>query len=153
MRRTVLLAVLLLCTCLWICSCDAPSEILTVEMHDPYLSDHPMLVSVIFPAETAGEMPQFQIGGDQYTVQRLPTDDDPRFHLRCEDGAWEAHLYVNGFYDDAAVIMLQMLPVPGSSDANDDRYHYMEYLWTSEAEPFLPLQKWLETRNIINIET
>ena len=100
MRRTVLLAVLLLCTCLWICSCDAPSEILTVEMHDPYLSDHPMLVSVIFPAETAGEMPQFQIGGDQYTVQHLPTDDD--------------------------------------------RYHYMEYLWTSEAEPFLPLQKWLE---------
>ena len=133
------LTLLLLYTSLWICSCDDPSEILTVEMRDYYQVHEPLLVSVIMPA--SGEMSEliFQINGTVYRTQHLPTEDDPMFYLTDEDGIQTAYLIVEGFWIEAARIVLQFLP-----NEDGEASCYWEDVWFGETEEFLPLQNWLQ---------
>ena len=133
-----LLMVLLLCTCLWITACGAPSEILTVEMRDYYLVHEPLLVSVVLPQSCDVSELIFQINGTIFHTQSLPTEEDAMFRLATEDGIQTAYLIVEGFWHEDAPIVLQFLP-----DVNGE-IPYPENVWFGETEAFLPLFAWFE---------
>lgn len=138
MRRAVRLAVLLLCTCLWITACGEPSEILTVEMRDYYQVLDPILVSVVIPESYDMSELIFQINGTAFHTQSLPTEEDSMFRLTAEDGLQTAYLIVNGFRHEDAPVVLQFLP-----DENGE-IAYPENVWFGKTEEFSPLQAWFE---------
>ena len=134
-----LLSVLLLCTCLWITACGAPSEILTVEMRDYYLVHEPLLVSVVLPQSCDVSELIFQINGTIFHTQSLPIEEDPYFHLTAEDGEHTASLKVLGcFGKESPLVILQFFP-----DA-EGKIFYPENVWFGNTEKFLPLFAWFE---------
>ena len=139
MKRLLILA-LLLCTCLWITACGAPSEILTVEMRDYYLVHEPLLVSVVLPQSCDVSELIFQINGTIFHTQSLPTEEDPYFHLTAEDGEHTASLKVLGcFGKESPLVILQFFP-----DA-EGKISYPEDVWFGNTDEFLPLFAWFET--------
>lgn len=139
MRRAMLLAVLLLCTCLWITACEEPSEILTVEMRDYFQVHELLLISVVLPESYDVSELIFQINGAIYTTQSLPTKEDPFFHLTAEDGEHTASLKVLGFFGkESPLVILQFFPNA------DGELPYPEDVWFGNMEEFLPLLAWFE---------
>ena len=131
-----LTAIVLLITCLWICACTAPSEILTVEMHDYYLAHEPLLVSVVLPTSYDVSELLFQINGMVYHTKNLPTEENSMFSLIAEDGSHDVSLIVRGFWDEAAMICLEMI--------DPDARYWSESLVSAQTAEFAPLQEWLE---------
>ena len=138
MRRTMLLTVLFLCTCLLIIACREPSEILTVEMQDYYQVHDPILVSVVIPESCDMSELIFQINGTIFHTQSLPTEDDSMFRLTAEDGIQTAYLIVEGFWHEDAPVVLQFLP------DEDGKIAYPENVWFGKTEEFLPLHAWFK---------
>ena len=136
MRWAVLWSVLLLCTCLWITACGAPSEILTVEMYDNYMTQEPILLSVVMPPSYDVTELLFQINGMVYHTKNLPTEENPMFSLIAEDGSHDVSLIVRGFWDEAAMICLEMI--------DPDARYWSESLVCAQTAEFAPLQEWLE---------
>ena len=139
MKRLSVIAVLLLCTCLWIVACGAPSDILTVEMRDYYQVHEPLLVSVVLPTSYDVSELLFQINGTVFHTQSLPTEEDPYFHLTAEDGEHTASLKVLGcFGKESPLVILQFFP-----DA-EGKISYPEDVWFGNTEEFLPLFSWFD---------
>ena len=139
MKRLSVIAVLLLCTCLWIVACGAPSEILTVEMYDNYMTQEPILLSVVMPPSYDVTELLFQINGMVYHTKNLPTEEDPYFHLTAEDGEHTASLKVLGcFGKESPLVILQFFP-----DA-EGKVSYPEDVWFGNTEEFLPLFSWFD---------
>ena len=146
----LVITLLLLCTALWISSCGEQQEVMTAEMQLAWEAAEPIYVSVIMPDEGDIFSLVFQIDGVVYRAQGQPILQEPlepHIPLISEDGKQTVTLSIAGFFNEEALIKVQLFP----EDMRD--YWSWSYIWCCQPEAFAPLREWLETRNIINMET